>query len=127
VRVCRLATAIFSISAVRLWMSAAMVSNLPPASLTCATFSLTSACCSFVRSNAVWICAELLLMMPLICWAADSDSSASFLTSSATMAKPRPCSPARAASIAALSASSFVCPAIFVMTSLMSAIRFDPS
>ena len=37
---------------------------------------------------------------------------ARFLTSSATTAKPLPCSPARAASIAALSASKFVCSAI---------------
>ena len=42
--------------------------------------------------------------------------SASFLTSSATTANPRPCSPARAASIAALSASKFVCSATSRMT-----------
>ena len=38
-------------------------------------------------------------------------------TSSATTANPRPCSPARAASIAALSASRLVCSAMEVITS----------
>ncbi|MNN17427.1 hypothetical protein D3C81_1306140 [compost metagenome] len=38
-------------------------------------------------------------------------------TSSATTAKPRPASPARAASIAALSASRLVCPAMAQITS----------
>ncbi|CSC56713.1 Uncharacterised protein [Vibrio cholerae] len=41
---------------------------------------------------------------------------ASERTSSATTAKPRPCSPARAASIAALSASKLVCSAMPLMS-----------
>ncbi len=41
---------------------------------------------------------------------------ASERTSSATTAKPRPCSPARAASMAALRASRLVCSAMAVMT-----------
>ena len=40
----------------------------------------------------------------------------SCLTSSATTAKPRPCSPALAASIAALSASKLVCSEIFFIS-----------
>ena len=39
-------------------------------------------------------------------------------TSSATTAKPRPCSPARAASIAALSAKRLVCSATDLITSI---------
>ncbi len=46
-------------------------------------------------------------------------------TSSATTAKPLPCSPARAASIAALSASRFVWPAIPVIVSTMPPICSD--
>jgi len=42
--------------------------------------------------------------------------SASFLTSSATTANPRPCSPARGASMAALSARRFVCSAISLIS-----------
>jgi hypothetical protein len=47
--------------------------------------------------------------------AAFLDPSASFLTSSATTANPLPCSPALAASIAALRESRLVCCAILVM------------
>ncbi len=60
-----------------------------------------------------------------ILFAALPDSSASFLTSSATTAKPLPCSPARAASIAAFKASKFVCAAMLVMTVIISPISCD--
>lgn len=45
------------------------------------------------------------------------DCSASVLTSSATTAKPLPCSPALAASIAAFKANRFVCSAILPIVS----------
>ncbi|WP_278245295.1 hypothetical protein [Clostridium sp. BL8] len=57
------------------------------------------------------------VMVSLILITAAEDCSASFLTSSATTAKPLPCSPALAASMAAFSASKLVWPAIPEMAS----------
>jgi hypothetical protein len=51
-----------------------------------------------------------------------TDRSASLRTSVATTAKPLPASPARAASIAAFSASRFVCAAISLISSRISPI-----
>ncbi|MFK4572295.1 hypothetical protein ABIF94_003731 [Bradyrhizobium ottawaense] len=70
-------------------------------------------------SVAVWI--------PVICWlispVALAVCSASALTSEATTAKPRPASPARAASMVALRARRLVWPAIWLMSSTTSPIR----
>ncbi|MGY4362195.1 hypothetical protein ACVW0J_008688 [Bradyrhizobium sp. i1.7.7] len=65
--------------------------------------------------------------MPETCWAispvAFAVCSASAFTSEATTAKPRPASPARAASIVAFSASRLVWPAIVLISSTTSPIR----
>ena len=63
-----------------------------------------------------WISALISLAASALRWA-------SARTSPATTAKPRPCSPARAASTAALSASRLVWKAMPSMTLTMSAIR----
>ena len=61
----------------------------------------------------------------LISLAAAADRCARFRTSAATTANPRPCSPARAASTAALSARRLVWNAISSMTEMISEIRSD--
>ena len=61
-------------------------------------------------------------MIALICSAVSADCDASFPISSATTAKPLPDSPARAASIDALSASKLVWDAISVISFEDSAI-----
>ena len=67
----------------------------------------------------------LSLISTLISLAASALRCAKFLTSDATTAKPRPCSPALAASTAAFNASKFVWKAISSITPIMSAIRLD--
>ena len=62
----------------------------------------------------------------LISFAAVAERCDNVRTSAATTAKPRPCSPARAASTAAFSASRLVWKAIESMTSMMLVIlRLD--
>ncbi len=61
----------------------------------------------------------------LISLAAADERCASVRTSLATTAKPRPCSPARAASTAAFRARILVWNAMPSMTLMMSAIFFD--
>ncbi|MNG02415.1 hypothetical protein D3C84_854430 [compost metagenome] len=64
------------------------------------------------------VCCCMLAMVWLISAVDWLVRLASWRTSSATTANPRPCSPARAASMAALSASRLVCSAMVAITSV---------
>ncbi len=72
-------------------------------------------------------CSTELPINSLISFAADAERCARLRTSDATTAKPRPCSPARAASTAAFSARILVWKAMPSITPMMSTIFFAES
>ena len=94
--------------------------------------SRTRATISAIVLPAEFTCCEPLETFSTLVWirslisrAACALRLASAPTSPATTAKPRPCSPARAASTAAFSASRFVWKAISSITAMISAIRCE--
>src|ERR1041385_1734737 len=80
-------------------------SKVSPAWKICLTPSSTPLFPSSTAWMVVWVALWISWMIAPICWAAFWLWSASFLTSVATTANPLPCSPARAASMAAFNAS----------------------
>ncbi|MPM93484.1 hypothetical protein SDC9_140621 [bioreactor metagenome] len=100
-------------------MSLAISLNDCPATLTTSIPSATFLTSSSIAFTAKPMLLSFWLMRAAICVVASRDCSASFRTSSATTANPLPCSPALAASIAALRASKLVWSAIPVMNCII--------
>ncbi|OPY62283.1 MAG: hypothetical protein A4E57_04029 [Syntrophorhabdaceae bacterium PtaU1.Bin034] len=80
-----------------------------------------------METTADFVSDCMACMVTPISFVAPAVRSASFLTSSATTANPLPCSPARAASIAAFNASRFVWSAMSFIMAAISPIWFDRS
>ena len=78
---------------------------------------------SLIAPTESWVAAWMPVTCCPISPVALAVCSASAFTSDATTAKPRPASPARAASIVAFSANRLVCPAIVLINSTTSPIR----
>gem|GEM_PF-3054110 len=81
--------------------------------------------CIYTALFCIFIC--MFLMMAVICLVASTLRSASLRTSFATTENPRPCSPARTASIAALSANKLVWEEISSITLIISPIFSESS
>ena len=81
-----------------------------PSTLSCKSFCISSKSCTvlLMSSTTASTPARISSTTPRISRADRSEVSARLRTSSATTAKPRPCSPARAASMAAFKASRLV-------------------
>ena len=79
------------------------------------------------KAEPLSTCSTEVSIKPLISLAAEAERCARLRTSEATTAKPRPCSPARAASTAALSARIFVWKAMPSITLIMSPILCELS
>src|SRR5207253_2458270 len=82
---------------------------------------------SWMAPTESWVAAWIPVICCPISPVALAVCSASAFTSDATTAKPRPASPARAASMLALSASRLVCPAMVLISSTTSPMRVAAS
>ena len=108
-------------------LAAAMSETMSATFLIEARISLSEVPARLTSSTPSCTWPELLMIRSLMSLAACEERCARLRTSEATTAKPRPASPARAASTAALSASRLVCRAISSITPMMSEILREDS
>ncbi len=108
-------------------LAVAMPETISATFLIDSTISLSAVPALLTRSTPSFTWLLLLVIRSLMSFAACDERCARLRTSDATTAKPRPASPARAASTAAFSASKLVCRAISSITVMMSDILREDS
>jgi hypothetical protein len=120
---CSRAAAAISAARALVWRAASMIWLSPEDTRLMTSLPSPTASLPFcMLDTAVWAEVWIWVIMPAIWSALSALPSASLRTSSATTAKPRPASPARAASMAALRASRLVWSAMLRMMSTTSPI-----
>ena len=121
-RICWIALSTWSAADFCCWVARIDCSSMVPVDVIRSRTSRAWRVPSSVAMIVAFVPSRTPVMITLIESVECTDRSASLRTSAATTAKPLPASPARAASIAAFSASRFVCPAMSLISSRISPI-----
>ena len=109
------------------WVTRSMSASAVPAASDSRAPSTTPCVLRSIAATASWVSVWMVRTMAAICRVASPERSARRCTSSATTLKPRPASPALAAWMAALSASTLVCSVMSEMSSVISPISCELS